>query len=92
MRSKDASISVRISLGLIVISIMMGVIFPESIDICFPIMVLSVIWLAILIYIFAEDEAKSDYDYEVRKQRIDKLLKESDEQVRKLEEMIRKYE
>lgn len=92
MRSDTALICVKISLGLIVTSMITCILFPELVDIGFPILILSVIWLVILIYILAEDEKNSDYIYRMEKREIERLTKESEEKIRKLEEELKKYE
>lgn len=92
MRSDTALICVKISLGLIVTSMITCLLFPELVDIGFPILILSVIWLVILIYIFAEDEKKSDYICRMKKREIERIQKESEEEMIKLEEMLKKYE
>lgn len=92
MRSDTALICVKISLGLIVTSMIMCILFPELVDIGFPILILSVIWLVILIYIFADDEKKRDEDFRMEKREIERLTKESEEKIRKLEEELKKYE
>lgn len=92
MRSDTALICVKISLGLIVTSMITCILFPELVDIGFPILILSVIWLVILIYILAEDEKNNDYIYRMEKREIERLTKESEEKIRKLEEELKKYE